>query len=299
MWAGSEAGAVDLVRLPLVKPSGMCLSHNKQELFLANSGRLSIMRLELSTDRLSVAAGVADKMGSDDGPGAQATFTHPYSLVCLPDGSVLVGDVGAKALRRLVCVENCQGVEPAPEPAAGADHRDLASWAGAVGLGALALVGAVSLVVQTHSAASAWVRQRRDQLRNQHKGPPGRNRLLSLNLAGLKWGGRWLRRHQPEALPVSSTSAAQAANAGQAGAQLQVGWEQSGAEAVQVPLLLDMEGEEQQSGTHPWAAAPPAPPPSAPSAGEPPVLDVFDFTTGVGAAPGSTTAPGHDAPTQP
>ncbi|GFH07198.1 hypothetical protein HaLaN_01966 [Haematococcus lacustris] len=211
----------------------MCLSHNKLELFLANSGRLSIMRLELSTDRLSVAAGVADKMGSDDGPGAQATFTHPYSLVCLPDGSVLVGDVGAKALRRLVCVENCQGVEPAPEPAAGSDHRDLASWAGAVGLGALALVGAVSLVVQTHSAASAWVRQRRDQLRTQHKGPPGRNRLLSLNLAGLKWGGRWLRRHQPEALPVSSTSAAQAANAGQAGAQLQVGWEQSGADAVQ------------------------------------------------------------------
>lgn len=195
------------------------------------------------------------------------------------------------------------GVGPGSGPGSGPNYRSLASWAGVVGLGALAAVGAVSLVLQTHSAASSWVRQRRDQLRTQHKGPPGRSRLLSLNLAGLKWGSRWLRRHQPEALPVSSPSAAEAANNGHAGAQLGVEWERSRNSAMQVPLLLDMEGEEQQSGAHPWAPAP-----SAPAAGGPPglvapdaspVLDVFDFTHAGAPAAVVTPAPGPDTLSHP
>ncbi len=44
-----------------------------------------------------------------DVDGASSLLNTPTSLVCLPDGKVLVGDPGVDSLKSLTCVSGCNG----------------------------------------------------------------------------------------------------------------------------------------------------------------------------------------------
>ncbi|MCW8925455.1 MAG: hypothetical protein OQJ84_04295 [Xanthomonadales bacterium] len=70
---------------------------------VAGAASHSIRVMTPAGDGFDVAtlAGVPGQSGYRDGPAAQALFNSPHGVICEPDGSVLVVDIGNAAIRRI------------------------------------------------------------------------------------------------------------------------------------------------------------------------------------------------------
>lgn len=80
-------------------PSGLAVGPNGRT-YLADS-RNHVIRVIATDGTVSTLAGLAGEQGRDDGTGADARFDHPSGIVALADGSLLVGDTGNHAIRRI------------------------------------------------------------------------------------------------------------------------------------------------------------------------------------------------------
>ncbi len=94
------SGKAKVLVRDLGRPRGLAALGN-DFLVLSDWTRHTISLMDLRTLKVRLLAGKAGEPGFVDGDGEAARFNHPYHVVALGDGSLLVADHGNHAIRRV------------------------------------------------------------------------------------------------------------------------------------------------------------------------------------------------------
>jgi len=149
------------------RPRDLCFDL-QGNIFLASAHSNVVQRIDGESGMVTVVAGKCYSPGNKDGPAKEALFNAPASLVCLPNGTVLIGDTGSANLRGLNCVANCipQPDVPHPPDSSRQHWKSAAIALGGVGMVAAGIWG----LTYGSNSVCAVVQRRIANVRLRHQG---------------------------------------------------------------------------------------------------------------------------------
>jgi DNA-binding beta-propeller fold protein YncE len=95
-----NTGKTQVLARDLGRPRGLA-AIGDDFLVLSDWTKHTVSIMNLKTRQIRLLAGKAGEPGFEDGAGGEARFNHPYHVVVLDDGSLLVADHGNHAIRRV------------------------------------------------------------------------------------------------------------------------------------------------------------------------------------------------------